>query len=158
MLKEEGIPVYAGKTEGYFETYEVALLLDYLKILDNPRQDLAMTAVLTSPLCGMNSEQLAQIRNAFPEVPFYEAVQACAKEAFSEERTGEAEVPADFPEKETKESLKKLWKDFKYFREKVPYTAIYDLLWEILNRTGYYHLMSVMPGGEQRTRPIWICF
>lgn len=150
VLKEEGIPVYAGKTEGYFETYEVALLLDYLKILDNPRQDLAMTAVLTSPLCGMNSEQLAQIRNAFPEVPFYEAVQACAEEAFSEERTGEVEVPADFPEKETKESLKKLWKDFKYFREKVPYTAIYDLLWEILNRTGYYHLMSVMPGGEQR--------
>ena len=150
VLKEEGIPVYAGKTEGYFETYEVALLLDYLKILDNPRQDLAMTAVLTSPLCGMNSEQLAQIRNAFPEVPFYEAVQACAKEAFSEERTGEVEAPADFPEKETKESLKKLWKDFKYFREKVPYTAIYDLLWEILNRTGYYHLMSVMPGGEQR--------
>lgn len=150
VLKEEGIPVYAGKTEGYFETYEVALLLDYLKILDNPRQDLAMTAVLTSPLCGMNSEQLAQIRNAFPEVPFHEAVQACAEEAFSEERTGEVEVPTDFPEKETKESLKKLWKDFKYFREKVPYTAIYDLLWEILNRTGYYHLMSVMPGGEQR--------
>ena len=41
-----------GKPGGYFETYEVSVLLDYLKILDNMRQDLPLAAVLTSPFVG----------------------------------------------------------------------------------------------------------
>ena len=48
VLGEEGIPAYSVSREGYFETYEVSVLLDYLRILDNARQDLPLAAVLTS--------------------------------------------------------------------------------------------------------------
>lgn len=44
--------------EGYFETYEISVLLDYLRILDNARQDLPLTAVLTSPFVGLDAEEL----------------------------------------------------------------------------------------------------
>ena len=64
VLAEEGIPAYAGSREGYFETYEVSVLLDYLKILDNMRQDLPLAAVLTSPFVGLNAQQLAEIKTA----------------------------------------------------------------------------------------------
>ena len=47
VLAEEGIPAYTTSKEGYFETREIKLLLDYLKILDNPRQDLPLVAVLS---------------------------------------------------------------------------------------------------------------
>ena len=58
VLAEEGIPAYSVSREGYFETYEVSVLLDYLKILDNARQDLPLAAVLTSPFCGWIQESL----------------------------------------------------------------------------------------------------
>ena len=65
--------------EGYFETYEVSVLLDYLKILDYARQDLPLAAVLTSVLGGLDTRELAEIRIAYPNVPFYNAAAMCAK-------------------------------------------------------------------------------
>ena len=62
VLAEEGIPAYAGSREGYFETYEVSVLL-IMKILDNMRQDLPLAAVLTSPFVGLNA-RLAEIKTA----------------------------------------------------------------------------------------------
>ena len=58
VLAEEGIPAYSVSREGYFETYEISVLLDYLRILDNARQDLPLTAVLTSPFVGLDAEEL----------------------------------------------------------------------------------------------------
>lgn len=46
VLKKEGIPVYAGSSEGYFETREIGVLLDYLRILNNKRQDVPLASVL----------------------------------------------------------------------------------------------------------------
>src|SRR5699024_9507989 len=48
VLSEQGIPTYSGTKEGYFKTREIGLLLDYLRVLDNEKQDLPLTAVLTS--------------------------------------------------------------------------------------------------------------
>ena len=73
VLAEEGIPAYSVSREGYFETYEVSVLLDYLKILDNGRQDLPLAAVLASPLGNLLTEDMAKIRVAYPDVPFQKA-------------------------------------------------------------------------------------
>lgn len=139
ILEEEGIPAYAGKNEGYFETYEVALLLDYLRVLDNQRQDIPLTAVLTSPMGGLEAEDLAWIRGAFPDHPFYEAVSYCAGE----------ENPGKLPE-EIHVKLKQVMDTLIEFRKRVPYLAIHELLWEIMDVTGYEQVMSAMPGGMQR--------
>ena len=56
VLAEEGVPAYSVSREGYFETYEVSVLLDYLQILDNARQDLPLAAVLASPFGDLTSE------------------------------------------------------------------------------------------------------
>ena len=63
VLAEEGISAHVGSREGYFETYEVSVLLDYLQILDNERQDLPLAAVLTSPFAGLDARELAKIRS-----------------------------------------------------------------------------------------------
>ncbi len=92
VLAEEGIPAYSVSREGYFETYEISVLLDYLRILDNARQDLPLTAVLTSPFVGLDAEELAQIRLAYPNLPFYESVWLCGEEKTEEtgaDRSGE---------------------------------------------------------------------
>lgn len=68
VLAEEGISAHVGSREGYFETYEVSVLLDYLQILDNERQDLPLAAVLTSPFAGLDARELAKIRSTYPEL------------------------------------------------------------------------------------------
>lgn len=136
VLGEEGIPAYAGSREGYFETYEVSVLLDYLRILDNFMQELPLTAVLTSPFAGLNVQQLADIRNAFPGIPFYEAVQKYADAA---EGGGVLQ-----------RLLREFLQELEHFREMVPYTAIHELLWHIIEDTGYGLYIASMPGGAQR--------
>lgn len=136
VLGEEGIPAYAGSREGYFETYEVSVLLDYLRILDNFMQELPLTAVLTSPFAGLNAQQLADIRNAYPELPYYEAV---LEYAHAEEQGGDL-----------RKLLQAFLEKLEYFREMVPYTAIHELLWRIIEDTGYGLYIASMPGGAQR--------
>lgn len=136
ILMQEGIPAYSGGTEGYFETYEISVLLDYLKILDNFRQEMPLTAVLTSPFASLTAEKLAKIKIKFPEVPFYEAICLYAQE--------------DDCDLQIQNQLQEFLKTYNFFREKIPFMAIHDLLWEILEKTGYRQFVSAMPGGTQR--------
>ena len=61
-LRAEGIPAVCGQTDDLFSAMEIQILWALLKILDNPRQDLALAAVLRSPLCGLSDESLARLR------------------------------------------------------------------------------------------------
>ena len=140
VLGEEGIPAYSVSREGYFETYEVSVLLDYLKILDNARQDLPLAAVLTSVFGGLNTRELAEIRIAYPNVPFYEAAAMCA----------ESDAAEDACMEELRGKLRRFYDQVRYFREKVPYTPIHELLEEIIDKTGYGLYIAAMPGGAQR--------
>lgn len=140
VLGEEGIPAYSVSREGYFEAYEVSVLLDYLKILDNARQDLPLAAVLTSVFGGLNTRELAEIRIAYPNVPFYEAAAMCA----------ESDAAEDACMEELRGKLRRFYDQVRYFREKVPYTPIHELLEEIIDKTGYGLYIAAMPGGAQR--------
>ena len=68
------------------------------------------------------------------EIFFYEAVHRAA-----EEHTGEIGA-----------KLRKFYRQVERFREMIPYTPIHELLWRILEETGYGLYISAMPGGEQR--------
>ncbi|XCP86290.1 helicase-exonuclease AddAB subunit AddA [Roseburia hominis] len=138
ILGREGIPAFAGSREGYFGTLEIGWILDYLRVLDNYRQDIPLAAVLKSPFGGCTNEELAQIRDAYPEGPFYEAVLRAAQEE-------SAPVPEAVTQK-----IQSIFRKLTGFREKVSYTSIHDLLWEIMDETGYRSYISAMPGGEQR--------
>ena len=142
ILAEEGIPAYIGSTEGYFGTYEISVLLDYLQLLDNQRQDLPLAAVLASPFVGLNPQQLAEIRLAAKEGFFYKAAEGLAHRAGEEE------------EKEEKDSLayklRAFYLQLTHFREMVPYTAIHELLQKIIEETGFSLYVAAMPGGERR--------
>lgn len=136
VLNREGIPTFTGSKEGYFETREIRLLLDYLRVLDNPRQDLPLAAVLKSMFAGLTSEEFAEIKCSEKEAPFYQAVQ-------DYRQTGENKV--------IREKLGHCYEQIERFRERLPYTAIHELLWQILEETGYGNYVAAMPGGEQRT-------
>ncbi|MBQ4559478.1 MAG: helicase-exonuclease AddAB subunit AddA [Tyzzerella sp.] len=135
VLNSAGIPTYTGSKEGYFQTHEIELALQYLKILDNPRQDIPMAAVLLSMFGGLTSEELAIIRSSTREKTLYESIRAYREH-------GE--------QVKIREHLDTFLNIYERFREQVPYKEIHRLLWELMDETGYMDYVSALPSGEQR--------
>ncbi|WPD19793.1 UvrD-helicase domain-containing protein [Thermaerobacter composti] len=74
VMSRHGVPVYTRSRTGYLTAPEVEMVLALLQVLDNPRQDIPLAAVLRSPVVGLDADDLARIRVAARDVPFYEAV------------------------------------------------------------------------------------
>lgn len=79
VLSQAGIPAYGQMATGYFQATEVQVFLSLLQILDNPRQDIPLAAVLHSPIVGLSAADLARIRLAAPRGSFYDALVAAAQ-------------------------------------------------------------------------------
>ncbi len=73
-FQNAGIPVYAETSSGYFGASEVETILSLLKVIDNPRLDIPLAAVLRSPLVDMNGSELGMLRSLLPNGDFYEAL------------------------------------------------------------------------------------
>lgn len=151
ILSGEGIPTYTDTRSGYFSTYEVRTILQFLKILDNPNQDIPLAAVLRSPLAGFDSKELAKIRHTcryqqreeeknIIKVPLslYDSLKAYKN--LSEGSFEEA----------LQEKVEMFFAMINQYRDMVSYCSICQLLEKIYEETGYYAYVSVMPNGLQR--------
>ncbi|MBR5115185.1 MAG: UvrD-helicase domain-containing protein [Oscillospiraceae bacterium] len=78
-LRREGIPVSVRKDESALDA-AVSAVLSYLSVIDNPRQDVELIAVLRSPIFGFSSDELAAIRAAVRDGDFYSALAVRARE------------------------------------------------------------------------------
>ena len=61
-LTDSGIPAYSEEQESAFDSLEVKILLNMLRIIDNPALDIPLLSVLCSPVYGFTPDELAQIR------------------------------------------------------------------------------------------------
>ncbi len=143
ILGEMGIPARAAAGTGYFSAFEVQTALNLLKILDNPRQDIPLAAVLSSPIVGLTKEELAILRVQFSEENFYQAVMHYQNE---EELCISDESPV--LSQKSREKLQNFLKLLQRYRKKVSYTPIHRLLYEILEETGYQAYVYALPDGE----------
>ena len=75
-LVSRGLHCPAESHRGFYETMEVAVTFALLEILDNPRQDVPLIAVLRSPLFGFTADELARIRAKQKGGDFYDALLA----------------------------------------------------------------------------------
>lgn len=135
VLTEMGIPNFTGSQSGYFSAAEVRTVLSYLQVLDNPRQDIPLAAVLHSAIGGLDEEELAWIRSESEEGSFYE----CCR-SYLENGADEA----------IKEKLEHFLEMLERFRARAEYTPVHLLLWEILDETGYGAYAQALPAGSQR--------
>lgn len=133
-LKQQGIPVYAELSTGYFEAIEIKVMLSLLKIIDNPRQDIALASVLRSPIVGLDENELAAIRLAGKRLSFYDALKQ-----FTKQSTGIAVNKAN-----------RFLEQLNRFRLAARQGALSELIWQIYSETGYYDFVGGMPGGRQR--------
>ena len=76
QLSADGIPAYCEDNESVFDTMEVKVLLNILRIIDNPALDIPLLSVLCSPIYGFTPDELAQIRAKNRYMSLYSALQA----------------------------------------------------------------------------------
>ena len=73
-MARENIPFAGDESEDFFAAPEIAVTFSFLQIIDNPRQDVPLIAVMRSPLFGFTADRLAQIRALAPAGDYYDAV------------------------------------------------------------------------------------
>ena len=169
VLNGNGIPAHTVSSTGYFSTVEVQTVLSMLRLLDNPRQDIPMAAVLRSPMAGLTDEELAVLRLEDGSVPFHEAVLELAEGLYEEDgqkEISDSEADSEADQKQGRNAdgkkeddiettahrkLLKFYKKCRQLRQLVPDTPIHELIEIILRETGYGHYVAAMPAGSRRT-------
>ena len=169
VLNENGIPAHTVSSTGYFSTVEVQTVLSMLRLLDNPRQDIPMAAVLRSPMAGLTDEELAVLRLEDGSVPFHEVVLELAEGLYEEDgqkEISDSEADSEADQKQGRNAdgkkeddiettahwkLLKFYKKYRQLRQLVPDTPIHELIEIILRETGYGHYVAAMPAGSRRT-------
>ena len=73
-FNSRGIPVSCEATEGFLNTPEIMFLTSLLKIIDNPVNDIPLTAVMLSPVFGFTPDDLAVMRTEKKKGSIYSCV------------------------------------------------------------------------------------
>ena len=73
-LQNQNIDVYSDTSTEYLGSYEIQVIMDLLKIIDNPYQDLPLVNVMRSPIGMFTDDDLLEIRLADKTDDFYTAM------------------------------------------------------------------------------------
>ena len=136
ILNSCGIPASVTTKTGYFSAQEVTTVLDYLKILDNPMQDIPLAAALHGLPDGFSFQELAEIKVLGMEnekTGFYEALLLGEK------------LSSPLGEK-----IRRFFAVYRELRRKVPYTPMHELIWDFYDATDFLVYQQAFVSGEQR--------
>ena len=173
-LMSMGIPAFSDTQSGYFSTIEIRTILNMLRVIDNPRQDIPLTAVLHSKMVGLTTTELAIIRGVKEDCDMYDAVKYYV-EKYQEIADSEFVIKkidgdstednknikeennivetTEFDNQFNKEIVTKLtlfFERLESYRECLAYTPIHELIWLVIRDTGYYDYVTAMPAGDRR--------
>ena len=156
ILEQQGIPVYITSKTGYFGALEVQELLQFLRVLDNPRQDIPLFGVMQSVFGGFTQEEIAQIRSGGEghfrkRMTLYEALKKVAQSGRTVEE-GEETSAGESAGEETELSQKAdtFLQRIGHYRDLTPFTSIRDLLQRILDDYDYLNYVTALPTGSKR--------
>ncbi|MGI5958385.1 MAG: helicase-exonuclease AddAB subunit AddA [Massiliimalia sp.] len=129
-LKEAKINCYADMSTGYFNSFEIAVMLDLLRVIDNPLLDIPLFSVLLSPMFGFTADDMAAIRLVDKKAPLYLNLQVMAQQG-------------NMQCLEFLETLSRL-------RSQALILPTQRLIQKIYDETGFVFVVESMVSGEQK--------
>ena len=171
IFSEEGIPSFAVSSDGYYSQVEVETVLAMLSVIDNPKQDIPLAAVLHSPMFHFTDEELCSLKLAYGSLTEALCMSAeaisdgdfcsenqCSGNARSETISGEnmcseKENPLQV-QPPLNQALFEKWMDFctklERYRKLSRNLRVHELLTLLYEETSYYLYASALPMGEKR--------
>ena len=137
ILQQAGVPVSSRTAAGYFAATEIADMLAVLQVLDNPRRDIELAAVLRSAMFGMTDSHLLEIRSCVPSAgaDFFEAIQCYIERG---------------PDTAVRDCLRKSFARLNEWRSVAQSLGLAEMIRRIYRDTGYPAFVSALPNGKQR--------
>ncbi len=137
------IPITAELTKGFFDTPEIKKIICFLKILDNPYDDISFAAVLHSEIVNIGAEELGLIatyknKDKKDKLPLYK----CVRELCENPESGLIDS--------VKEKLQRFFDIYDALLVRKNTDTVHSLIEAIYDETGFKDIVSVMPYGERR--------
>ncbi|MCK4257516.1 MAG: UvrD-helicase domain-containing protein [Halanaerobiales bacterium] len=137
-LQKKHIPYSVVKGRGFFDRQEVQDVMNFLKIVDNPKREIEWVGVLRSPFCGLSDEDLALLLTK--DFKIDQLIEKLEKnDELGEELIGWSSASA---------KMMSFFEVYKSIRENREKKAISSLIIEILSKTGYRQLMVTHTYGD----------
>lgn len=128
------IPVYYEGGESYYNTPEIAFLLAFLRIIDNPLDDIALLTVMRHPVFSFNEDDFVSIRLCKPKGFFYSSVRAYVGEH----------------DDELSQKLRDFLGKITEFYEKSKYLTTDKLIWDVVCSCDYMSYLSFLSNSDLR--------
>ncbi|HWX19959.1 MAG TPA: UvrD-helicase domain-containing protein [Candidatus Binatia bacterium] len=125
---------------GFYESLEISDLLNLLRLLNNPLQDLPVLAVLHSPLVGLMLNELAAIRLVLPKAHFWTSLV----------RWEEIHGPKSSVRNPTWRKVSTFLERFARWRRLARQVSLSRCLETVLSETHYGAWLLTQPRGGQR--------
>lgn len=144
-----GLPVYAPGRSGFYERPEIADALALLRVIDNPRGDIALAAALSGPAAGLGYGELLSVarasdpRGASENDAPVDLWQRLLWYCDSGADTALAGRLAEFREK------------LRRWRDSARLDPLPELLWRLYAETGLLSAAAALSGGEQRVANLY---
>lgn len=149
QFNELEVPLTVHDVESYFQATEVRVMMSLLKIIDNPKQDIPLVAVLRSPIVGLSNKELAFIRLQNRQADFYTALMSCMTNYENHQLQHRRTLTEDQLTR-LYEQLTTFVEQVSRFRQVAQQQTLVDLIWQVYQDTGYLDYVGAMPGGQQR--------
>jgi ATP-dependent helicase/nuclease subunit A len=139
ILRLAGIPVSCQATAGYFEATEISDVVALLKVLDNPQQDIELTAVLRSPFFKVSDTELAKIKihanTSRQPRNYYDCLLHYCDSG---------------PDARLTDRLRQNLQQIEQWRTVARRGKLADLIWQIYRQTNFLSFVSALPSGQAR--------
>lgn len=145
VFEQEGIPYEVNSTVGYFTAIEIKMILNILRIINNPYQDVAITGVMLSPVFGFKEEEMIEIRSKYRDVCIYDAVSMVS--------IGEIESDTAFSD-EIVSKCRRLLDFINEYRDTARHMKTEDVISKIVYDTGIYDYIYAMSNGEKKRQNV----
>ncbi|HEY1174126.1 MAG TPA: helicase-exonuclease AddAB subunit AddA [Verrucomicrobiae bacterium] len=136
--REAGVPLLA-EQKGFFGAIEVLDIVNLLKVLDNPLQDIPLLAVLRSPLVGLSLDELVAIRTKRTKDCYWLALHQWHREHMGHDGT-----------LATWQLVDEFFRRHAAWRALIRQTSLSCCLDRVLGETHYEALLLAMEHGEER--------
>lgn len=134
-LNDEDIPAIGGFQGNYYESVEIQVFINLLKIIDNTSQDIPLISVMRCPVFGFTLTELAEIRIFDSEGDYHVAAKHYAEAG---------------PDDELRNKINDFYNKIGFWKELKDSVSLEELIRILLYDTGYYDYCSGLPVGKQR--------
>ena len=137
-----GMPVFSDSSSEYLESLEIQTIMNLLKIIDNPLQEIPLVATMRSIIGGFTDNDLVEIRLCDKYDNFYTTMLKAKLNVNNKLRL----------------KIERFLINLEMWRKEQEYFSLAEFIWKIYNDTGYFNYVGLMKNGELRQANLKMLF